>query len=204
MKFQTTLLLPTGQLLSAQEMYQIKCHLVTLSHHQCKRILDLLKVKKSMTVSHLEEKLGLEQSVVSQFLARLRKAGLVKSERDGKFRYYTRDTQASERLLGLVEQVTKDTYTGAIPRIQLAIQHFRALAHDKRMDVLSYVLTHDKTPVKPIQRHLDEEQSRTSHFLKNLRDVGMVSFERDGKRLHYSANINRLNHLATVSADFLT
>ena len=42
-----------------------------------------------MTVTDLYVKLRLEQSVASQHLAILRKAGIVSTERDGKFIFYT-------------------------------------------------------------------------------------------------------------------
>lgn len=54
-----------------------------------KRILDLLNKKGSQTVTDIYRTLKLEQSVVSQHLSILRKAGIVKSERDGKQIYYS-------------------------------------------------------------------------------------------------------------------
>ncbi len=54
-----------------------------------KRILDLLNQKSSLTVTEIYVALRLEQSVVSQHLAVLRRAGLVKTEREGKLIHYT-------------------------------------------------------------------------------------------------------------------
>jgi DNA-binding transcriptional ArsR family regulator len=54
-----------------------------------KRILDLLNNKGTLTVTEIYVTLRLEQSVVSQHLSVLRKAGIVKTERDGKLIYYT-------------------------------------------------------------------------------------------------------------------
>ena len=42
-----------------------------------------------LTVTQLYVKLRLEQSVASQHLAILRKAGIVSTQRDGKFIFYT-------------------------------------------------------------------------------------------------------------------
>jgi DNA-binding transcriptional ArsR family regulator len=42
-----------------------------------------------ITVTEIYSSLRLEQSVASQHLAILRKAGIVKTERDGKFIYYS-------------------------------------------------------------------------------------------------------------------
>ena len=44
--------------------------------------------KGTITVTEIYVKLRLEQSVASQHLAILRKAGFVKTKRDGKFIYY--------------------------------------------------------------------------------------------------------------------
>ncbi|HRI24130.1 MAG TPA: metalloregulator ArsR/SmtB family transcription factor, partial [Ferruginibacter sp.] len=44
--------------------------------------------EKRITVTEIYVRLRLEQSVASQHLAILRKAGIVTTERDGKFIYY--------------------------------------------------------------------------------------------------------------------
>lgn len=54
-----------------------------------KRILDLLNNKGTLTVTDIYVTLRLEQSVVSQHLAVLRKAGIVKTERENKLIHYT-------------------------------------------------------------------------------------------------------------------
>ena len=51
-------------------------------------MLRLLDEHKRLTVTELYIHLRLEQSVASQHLAILRRAGFVKTQRDGKFIYY--------------------------------------------------------------------------------------------------------------------
>jgi len=60
-----------------------------LNHKLRQQIIKLLDENKRLTVTELYVQLRLEQSVASQHLAILRRAGIVKTERDGKFIYYT-------------------------------------------------------------------------------------------------------------------
>jgi ArsR family transcriptional regulator, virulence genes transcriptional regulator len=59
-----------------------------INHKLRQQILRLLDEHKRLTVTEVYVKLRLEQSVASQHLAILRRAGFVKTERDGKFIYY--------------------------------------------------------------------------------------------------------------------
>lgn len=59
-----------------------------VNHQLRQQILSLLHKNSRMTVSRLYAKLRIEQSVASQHLAILRKAGMVINERDGKNVYY--------------------------------------------------------------------------------------------------------------------
>ncbi len=60
-----------------------------LNHKLRQQILRVLDEHKKLTVTELYIHLRLEQSVASQHLAILRRAGIVKTERDGKFIHYT-------------------------------------------------------------------------------------------------------------------
>lgn len=59
-----------------------------LNHQLRQRIFKLLEERHKMTVSEIFDTLKLEQSVASQHLAILRRAGIVKTERSGKFVFY--------------------------------------------------------------------------------------------------------------------
>ena len=60
-----------------------------INHPLRRQILQYLHQEARMTVTQLYIKLRLEQSVVSQHLAILRKAGVVQTERQGKFIFYS-------------------------------------------------------------------------------------------------------------------
>src|SRR3954470_7370121 len=60
-----------------------------LNHKLRQQILKLLEEQRKLTVTEIYVQLRLEQSVASQHLAILRRAGIVRTEREGKFIYYT-------------------------------------------------------------------------------------------------------------------
>ncbi|MCL4132917.1 UNVERIFIED_CONTAM: hypothetical protein GTU68_015212 [Idotea baltica] len=58
-----------------------------------------------MTVTDIYIKLRLEQSVASQHLAILRRAGVVITERQGKFIYYSLNNERLDQISKLVEDL---------------------------------------------------------------------------------------------------
>ncbi len=60
-----------------------------VNHKLRQQILRLIHQHEKMTVTEIYVKLRLEQSVASQHLAILRKAGFVQTLRDGKFIFYS-------------------------------------------------------------------------------------------------------------------
>jgi DNA-binding transcriptional ArsR family regulator len=75
-----------------------------VNHKLRQRMIDLLDENKRMTVTEIYVKLRLEQSVASQHLAILRKAGVVQTERNGKFIFYSLDKSR----LGHISTVVED------------------------------------------------------------------------------------------------
>jgi len=76
-----------------------------VNHKLRQRIIDLLENSQTMTVTDIYIKLRLEQSVASQHLAILRRAGVVLTERQGKFIYYSLDTDRLDQISRLVEEL---------------------------------------------------------------------------------------------------
>jgi DNA-binding transcriptional ArsR family regulator len=60
-----------------------------INHDLRQRIIKLIDDNGRLTVTEIYVKLRLEQSVASQHLALLRRSGVVNTERDGKFIYYS-------------------------------------------------------------------------------------------------------------------
>lgn len=76
-----------------------------VNHKLRQRVVDLLEENDSMTVTDIYIKLRLEQSVASQHLAILRRAGVVLTERQGKFIYYSLDKERLAQISRLVEEL---------------------------------------------------------------------------------------------------
>lgn len=77
-------------------------------NHQLRQgMLRLLHQHKKMTVTELYVKLRLEQSVASQHLAILRKAGFVLTERDGKFIYYSVNYEQLEQVHSVAQELLR-------------------------------------------------------------------------------------------------
>jgi len=77
-----------------------------VNHKLRQRVIDLLEEGESMTVTDIYIKLRLEQSVASQHLAILRRAGVVNTERQGKFINYSLNRDRLEQISRLVEELT--------------------------------------------------------------------------------------------------
>jgi len=76
-------------------------------NHQLRRniLKTILDKKNSLTVSEIYALLLLEQSVASQHLAILRKAGAVKTQRDGKFIFYSVNVEKIEKIVDLAGDI---------------------------------------------------------------------------------------------------
>lgn len=77
-----------------------------VNHKLRQHIIELLEEHEKMTVTDLYIKLRLEQSVASQHLAILRRAGVVATERQGKFIYYRVDKERINHISRIVEELT--------------------------------------------------------------------------------------------------
>jgi DNA-binding transcriptional ArsR family regulator len=76
-----------------------------LNHKLRQQILLLINAEKKITVTEIYVKLRLEQSVASQHLAILRRAGIVITQRDGKFIYYTVNHKRIQEINKFVEEL---------------------------------------------------------------------------------------------------
>ncbi len=73
------------------DYYNVKKAALTLralNHKLRQQLIKLIDEEQKLTVTEIYVRLRLEQSVASQHLAILRKAGIVSTQRDGKFIHY--------------------------------------------------------------------------------------------------------------------
>ena len=79
----------------------------SLNHKLRQAIIDLIAENRKMTVTEIYVKLRLEQSVASQHLAILRRANMVKTQRDGKFIYYSLNNDYIKHVGRLAAEIVK-------------------------------------------------------------------------------------------------
>ena len=77
----------------------------SLNHKLHQQILALIETEKKITVTEIYVRMRLEQSVASQHLAILRRAGIVTTQRDGKFIYYTVNYKRIDEINQFVQEL---------------------------------------------------------------------------------------------------
>lgn len=106
-KIETVTVTKIEDILDYSEVRKAVLVLRAINHKLRQQILDLLEENQKMTVTDLYIKLRLEQSVASQHLAILRRAGVVATDRNGKFIYYRVDNN----IIGVIAKAV-DTLLG--------------------------------------------------------------------------------------------
>ncbi len=76
-----------------------------VNHKLRQQLLKLIDEEKRITVTEIYVRLRLEQAVASQHLAILRKAGIVSTEREGKFIYYIVNYKRLEEVSKIVNDL---------------------------------------------------------------------------------------------------
>ncbi len=77
----------------------------SMNHKLRQQIIKTIYDNQRLTVTQLYVKLRLEQSVASQHLAILRKAGIVTTQRDGKFIFYSINSSRIEAINDFVKKL---------------------------------------------------------------------------------------------------
>lgn len=88
------------------ELRKIVLILRAINHDLRKNIVKLLSETPKMNVTEIYIKLRLEQSVASQHLAILRRAGVVITERQGKFIQYSLDQERLKEIGELAQTIS--------------------------------------------------------------------------------------------------
>lgn len=78
-----------------------------VNHPLRKQLLLLIESRKRMPVTDIYGKLKIEQSVASQHLAILRRADMVRTERDGKFIYYSVNKKRLAQVNEIIQQLAQ-------------------------------------------------------------------------------------------------
>ena len=91
--------------LDFSELQEASLVIRSLNHPLRQQILNLLEEFGSMTVTQIYIKLRIEQSVASQHLAIMRKTDVLKTERNGKFIYYSLNKSTIRAVSYMVQKV---------------------------------------------------------------------------------------------------
>ncbi len=78
-----------------------------VNHKLRQSIVELLEEHKRLTVTEIYVKLRLEQSVASQHLAILRRAGVVVTDREGKYIFYSLNHDRIGEISQLIEELAR-------------------------------------------------------------------------------------------------
>ncbi|MFZ4558557.1 MAG: ArsR/SmtB family transcription factor [Saprospiraceae bacterium] len=103
-----TILLKKGQSdiqLDYAELRKAVLVLRAVNHKLRQKVIHLLEESEALTVTDIYVKLRLEQSVASQHLAILRRAGVVVTDRQGKFIMYSLNKERLAQISRLVEEL---------------------------------------------------------------------------------------------------
>lgn len=87
------------------ELRRIVLTLRAINHDLRKAIIKLLSENEKMHVTDVYVQLRLEQSVASQHLAILRRAGIVITERKGKYIYYALNEDRLKEVTRLIDEL---------------------------------------------------------------------------------------------------
>jgi DNA-binding transcriptional ArsR family regulator len=88
-------------------------------------------------------------------------------------------------------------------RIKKAAMVIRALNHKLRQQMIKLIDDMHSITVTDIYVKLRLEQSVASQHLAVLRRSGIVNTKRDGKKIFYSVNYVRVQHILKVTDDLL-
>lgn len=92
-------------LIQTSEIKEATKVLRAVNHKIRREILHLLEVKKKLTVSQIYTAMKLQQSICSQHLSILHKAGVICVEPVKKFRYYYINLHRVEQINGLAKEL---------------------------------------------------------------------------------------------------
>lgn len=73
-----------------------------------------------------------------------------------------------------------------------ASKALRAITHPLRINILDFISKNEPVNVTKIYKSMDLEQSVTSSHLGILREDNFLKTSREGKKIYYSVNTNRI------------
>jgi ArsR family transcriptional regulator, virulence genes transcriptional regulator len=97
----------SAQKINHNDLRKAALVLRAVNHKLRQKMMDLIDQKDRVTVTEIFNTMQLEQSVASQHLAILRKAGVVDTEREGKFIFYSINSERLSNIMNLAGQLAE-------------------------------------------------------------------------------------------------
>lgn len=94
---------------------------------------------------------------------------------------------------------TKKAFQPDYAELKKASLALRAIDHKIRLKILEFLNEKGESPVTPIYNKLRLEQSLASMYLGLLRRAGLVKTRREGQKIYYSVNYEKIETLKTAS-----
>jgi len=164
-------------------------------------LLSILNNQPNINVGKLVEFTKMDQPIVSQHLAVLKKAGLIMTSAHKKERFYAINKKEVGNLISLCHQLRKEDngempiLKNAYPIFLQAYRYFKFLLHPGRLVLIELINRNGPSSVKVLSDLSKQSQSITSQNLKFLFQLDMVIKKEEGRNAIYTLNPSRQDYL---------
>ncbi len=195
-------------LLDYIELRKVILVLLAANHKLRQKMVDLLHENVRMTVTDIYIKMRLEKTVVSQHLIKLRRSGMILSERKEKFFVYGLNhdqmVRISKLVIALAEfNIPHPTWHIDEEGLQIATEMVRALAHPGRMHMLEDISMSSPISVEELCKTSNMENLIAAQHIRILQHAGFVNGKKKGEKIFLSINYRKLARAIRASNTFL-
>jgi len=167
-------------------------------------IINIIRNHSQINVTKLTEITHMDQPIVSQNLAVLKKADLLVVKAQKKERLYRVDDSELSKLISFCYQLrkkeiekeheVKNSYTS----LYEAYKYFKLLLHPGRMALVEILDRQEVASVSDLVNISRQSQSITSQNLKTLQHLGFVIKKADGRKSNYSLDREYIDFLRNL------
>lgn len=166
-------------------------------------LLNIIHNRQSISVTELVDLTKIEQAIVSQHLAILKKAELVKVSAHKKNRFYTIQQPDLQNLLLIASKITHhgdatDELKNSYVSLLAAYQYLKTLLHPGRLSIIEVLDRMNEASVNQLTHQTNSPQSMTSQNLKILLDLKIVEKSNLGRSVIYKINHVQITKLKAL------
>ena len=198
----------------SQKYRLLSLKLKTLTHPIRISLLNALDHEEKKFVGELSAEIGIEQAIISQHLAALRKAKWIIPHSDKKFVFYSihtaellkiinfcRQFEGLDRIETIEEPITSVLSAHFIPLINCE-KRIKAIENKHRIHIIN-ALRGRRWNVSQIMSHLQCGQSILSQHLRIMKDHHWVYHQKEGSSVFYTLNEDQIDQLDTLIEEFI-